>query len=125
MLISKSMIASSQAVFNPNSWERVTDAQGNEVPAVSLKDLWAASMPGLYNKIDGTKACVTMTVFPSGDTALRIAVPIKDGKPIELPLSGKSELEEGDEVTIDSIVAFELAKAGSKPITRYDAVAVA
>lgn len=125
MKISSSMIAASQKVFNPNAWERVTDKEGNEVPPVSLKDLWAASMPGLYGKIDGDTAAVTLTVFPSGDTALRLAVPIKGGKPIELPLSGKSELEEGDEVSIDSIIAFELVKAGSEPITRYDAVAVA
>lgn len=123
--ISQSMLQSaSQGIYNPNSWERVKDDEGNVVPPVSLKNLWAAAMPGQWKKIDGDKAVVTLTIFPSGDTALRLAIPIKDGEPIELPLSGHSELEEGDEVSVDSIVAFELCKAGAKNITRYDGVAI-
>ena len=122
MRINQSMIMAAKGVYNPNSWERVTDKNGKVVPAVTLKDLWAAAMPGLWKKIDGDTAVVVEDILPSGDRKLRFAIPIKDGKPMELPISSKSALEEGDEVSINDIVAFELCKAGAENITRYDNV---
>lgn len=113
--ISKAFMAAvSNAMFNGSEWK----AAGEKV---SLKDIWAATNPGLYENIQGDEAEVTETEFASGDIAYRITVPFKDGSSIDLKLSGRSVLEPGDKVKIDTIFGQELHKAGQDPIVRFDA----
>ena len=111
------LAAATKAMFNPSEWRPVGEK-------VSLKDYWEAVYPGLYGRIDGDEAEITATEFADGQVGLRIAVPIKDSDPIELKLSGKSTLEEGDVVKISSLVGQELHKVGSDPIVRWDGEAV-
>lgn len=106
--------AVSNSMFNGSQWQ----PYGEEYP---LKDIWAETNPGLYENIEGDTAEVTATDFADGKISLRITVPFKDGTSVQLKLSGRSELEEGDIVKIDSIKGQELHKAGSNPIVRYDA----
>lgn len=112
---SASLIAAAKkAMFNANKWSPVGEP-------VSLKDLWAVTAPGLYKKIDGTTAEVTEVIFSDGSTGTRIAIPIKGGKPVEIPVSTESELAEGDIVKISTIMGQELEKAGQENIIRFDA----
>ena len=105
--------AAAKSMFNPSEWKPFGEK-------FNLKDIWAVTNPGLYDQIDGDKAEVTSTEFADGQTGLRITVPFKDGTSIDLKLSGRSDLEEGDEVLISSITGQELHKVGSDPIVRYD-----
>lgn len=107
--------AVSKSMFNSSEWKPVGEKY-------SLKEIWDATNPGLYDQIDGTTAEVTLTEFADGQTGYRITVPFKDGSQVELKLSGKSTLEEGDIVKIDSITGQELRKVGQDPIVRFDAV---
>ena len=114
MAISKSMLAiAGKSMFNSSEWKPFGEAQ-------PLKDLWDALYPGedLYNQIDGEEATVVAVDFESGDTALRLEIPLKDGSAIQLKL-GKGDYEEGDKVKISTITAQELHKVGSDPIVRY------
>lgn len=104
--------AEASSTFNSSSWTPVGEAY-------SLEDIWAETHPGLYENIKGDTAEVTATNFTDG-VGLRINVPFKDGSSLELKLSGKSNLEEGDKVLISSITGQELKKVGSKNIVRYD-----
>lgn len=108
------MAAAAKATFNSSEWKPFGEKY-------SLKDIWKVTNPGLYDQIAGDTAEVTATEFRDGSISLRITVPFKDGSSLELKLSGKSTLVEGDTVKIDSIVGQELHKVGGDPIVRYDA----
>lgn len=99
--------------FNSSEWKPCSEK-------FNLKDLWAVTAPGQYEDIDGDVAIVTATRFTENQTGLRITVPFKDGTSIDLKLSGKSTLVEGDKVKISSITCQELKKAGQENIVRYD-----
>lgn len=108
------LAAAQSATFNSCSWSKVGEP-------VNLKDIWAINMPGYYDQIDGTKATVEEDVLPSGNTVKNLLVPIKGSKnPIKLQVGSVSDLEDGDEVTIKSIVGQLLRKAGCKDIVRYE-----
>lgn len=109
-------MAESRSTFNASSWKPV----GEEY---SLKDVWASLHPDWWEQIDGEYADIISTTFQDGNVALKIEVPFKDGSSIQLKLSGRSTLKEGDRVKVSSITAQELTKAGQDPIVRYDAKA--
>lgn len=118
---SSSFLAAAQkAMFNSSEWKPVKDEDGNEVK-YTLEEIWEVTNPGLYKEIAGDTAEVTATEFNDGQIGLRITIPFKDGSTVELKLSGKSALEEGDKVKISSITGQELKKAGQDNILRYDA----
>lgn len=106
--------AAMKAQFNGGSWSKVGEP-------VSLQDIWAQTMPGVWDEIDGDKAQVIAKTFDSGDVALRIAVPIKGGSVIELKLSSNTDLEEDDYVSINSITGQLLRKPGYEDIVKFDA----
>ena len=109
--ISKSFLAVAQnSMFNKSEWKPVGEAY-------SLKDIWDATNPGLFEEIDGDTAEVVAVSFENGD-ALRIEVPFKDGTSVQLKLA-KGDYEEGDKIKISSITGQELRKVGSDPIVRY------
>ena len=105
--------AAKKAMFNPNSWKPVGDP-------VSLKEIWDAMSPGMYEEIDGDVATVTSVTFEDGNTAYRISIPMKGGDAVELNLSPQSDLTEDDEVDISSITGQLLRKAGQDDIIKYD-----
>ena len=107
------LVAVSNSQFNPSEWKPFGEKY-------SLKEVWDVTSPGSYEQIAGDTAEVTATEFADGGIGLRISVPFKDGSTVELKLSGRSELEEGDKVKIDSITCQELHKLGNDPIVRYD-----
>ena len=113
--MSQSLIAAeAKSVFNANGWDPVDEPW-------PLKELWAVTRPGVYEKIVGDKAPVTLTTFEDGSIGKRISITIKgQSKPIELKVSSKSDLEEGDYVRISTITGQELSKIGSDNILRYD-----
>ena len=107
------MTGASKAEFNASTWEPTGEEH-------SLKEIWAVQHPGMYRKIKGDKAEVTATAFEDGNYGLRISIPVEgQNKPMELKLSGKSELEEGDFVAIDTIKGVALKK-GEATIVRFD-----
>ena len=109
--ISKSFLAVAQnSMFIKSEWKPVGEAY-------SLKDIWDATNPGLFEEIDGDTAEVVAVSFENGD-ALRIEVPFKDGTSVQLKLA-KGDYEEGDKIKISSITGQELRKVGSDPIVRY------
>jgi len=103
-----------QSLFNSSEWKPVPGEQH------SLKDIWAVKHPGMYDQIDGDTAAVTCTQFESG-IGKRLTISFKDGSTIDLKLSGRSNLSEGDEVKVDTIKGQLLRKLGQKDIIRYDA----
>ena len=105
--------AAKKAMFNPNSWKPVGEP-------VSLKEIWDAMSPGMYEEIDGDVATVTSVTFDDGNTAYRISIPMKGGDAVELNLSPQSDLTEDDEVDISSITGQLLRKAGQDDIIKYD-----
>ena len=105
--------AAKKAMFNPNSWKPVGEP-------VSLKEIWDAMSPGMYEEIDGDVATVTSVTFDDGNTAYRISIPMKGGDAVELNLSPQSDLTEDDEVAISSITGQLLRKAGQDDIIKYD-----
>lgn len=105
--------AAKKAMFNPNSWKPVGEP-------VSLKEIWDAMSPGMYEEIDGDIATVTSVTFDDGNTAYRISIPMKGGDAVELNLSPQSDLTEDDEVAISSITGQLLRKAGQDDIIKYD-----
>ena len=111
VIISKSFFAAAQsAMFNKSEWKPVGEAY-------SLKDIWDATNPGLYEMIDGDAAEVVAVSFENGD-ALRIEIPFKDGTSVQLKLA-KGDYDEGDKVKISSITGQELHKVGADPIVRF------
>lgn len=111
------MQAESRSTFNSSEWKPFGDKY-------TLKEVWDELHPGQYEEIDGDTAEVTATTFKDGEVGLRITVPFKNGTSIDLKLSSRSDLEEGDVVSVDSITMQELHKMGSDPIIRYDAEVV-
>jgi len=113
VILSKSfMAAASQSMFNKSEWKPVGEPY-------ALKDIWDQTNPGLYEEIDGDKAKVVAVMFEGQEEpALRIEVPFKDGTSVQLKLA-KGDYDEGDEISISSIVGQELHKVGSDPIVRY------
>jgi len=111
--IALSLVAVTNAMFNASEWKPFGEKY-------TLKEVWDETNPGLYDQIDGNEAEVTATTFQDGQTGLRITIPFKDGSNIELKLSGRSDLDEGDKVLIDTIWCQELHKVGSDPIVRFD-----
>lgn len=110
-VLSKSFLAAAQtSMFNPSEWKPVG-------PAYTLKEVWDATNPGLYEEIKGDEAEVISVTFESGD-ALRLEVPFKNGSSVQLKLA-KGDYDEGDKIKISSIMAQELRKVGSDPIVRY------
>lgn len=105
--------AFTKSQFNPSEWKPFGDKY-------SLQDVWNITNPGAWEEIDGDVAEVTATAFKDGQVGLRITVPFKDGSSVDLKLSGRSTLEEGDKVKISSITCQELHKMGQEPIVRYD-----
>ena len=105
--------AAKKAMFNPNSWKPVGEP-------VSLKEIWDAMSPGMYEEIEGDVATVTSVTFEDGNTAYRISIPMKGGDAVELNLSPQSDLTEDDEVAISSITGQLLRKAGQDDIIKYD-----
>ena len=105
--------AAKKAMFNPNSWKPVGEP-------VSLKEIWDATSPGMYEEIDGDVATVTSVTFDDGNTAYRISIPMKGGDAVELNHSPQSDLTEYDEVDISSITGQLLRKAGQDDIIKYD-----
>lgn len=101
--------------FNKSEWRPYGEAY-------PLKEVWEVTDPGAYEAIDGDTATVTTTTFEDGSTSDRITIQFKDGSSIDLKLSGRSTLVEGDKVKIGSITAQELRKFGQDPIVRYDGV---
>lgn len=112
------MAATDKAMFNASEWK----PSGEKI---SLKDIWNVTNPGLYENIKGNTAKIVAVDFADGNIGLRIEIPFKDDTSIQLKLSGRSELEEDDEVKIDTITGQELHKAGSEPIVRFDGEKVA
>lgn len=106
------LAAAAGSEFNPSDWKPAGDPE-------SLEDIWAVLHPGLYKQIDGDKAEVVIASFDNGD-ALRIRIPFKDGSSMDLKVSGKSSLDEGDFVKISTIKGQLLKKVGQKDIVRYD-----
>ena len=113
-IIAKSFLAvAANSVFNSSEWKPFGEKY-------SLKDIWEAQFPGqdIYSNIDGNEATVVAVDFASGDTALRLEIPFKDGTSVQLKLA-KGDYEEGDKVKIDTITGQELHKVGADPIVRY------
>lgn len=102
-----------KSFFNKSEWNPYGEAY-------SLKDIWDAQFPGenLYDNIDGEEAEVVAVNFESGDTALRLEIPFKDGTSVQLKLA-KGDYDEGDKVKISTITGQELHKVGADPIIRY------
>jgi len=112
--ISVSFLAvESSSMFNASEWKPVPNEKH------TLKEIWAQAHPGMWEQIDGDVAPVTATAFDNG-ISKRITIGFKDGSSIELKLSGKSDLEEGDMVRIDTITGQLLRKLGQNDIIRYD-----
>ena len=106
------LIHATAAMFNGSSWTPTGEK-------MSLKDIWASTNPGLFESIKGNPV-VTATRFEDGQIGYRITVSFTNGSSIDLKLSGKSDLIEGDEVDANSIEGIELAKVGQDNIVRYD-----
>lgn len=109
--------AAKKAQYSNQEWR--------EEETISLHDYWDAASPGLWEKIDGNIAEVICKEFTSKTTgevklALKLSVPLKSGATVELSLSSKSILEEGDEVPIDSIKGTRFSMEGKEDIVRYD-----
>lgn len=94
----------------------------NPVPGSekTLEEALNGEVPGLFEEIDGNLGEVQGTEFADGSLTFNIVVPLKDGSAIELRLSGKSELEEGDIVDLSTVKGVTLKKRGEKDIFRYD-----
>ena len=107
------MAAGVKSVFNSSEWKPVGDP-------VSLVDFLNAMTPGLGSQIEGNKAEVVAVEFGDGSVGNRLEIPFKDGNVIQLKLSGKSSLSEGDYVDISTITGQELKKIGQDNIVRFD-----
>ena len=85
---------------------------------ISLKSLWSAICPEKLNKIKGHIAVVKAKESENGSTYLYIEIPFIDGENEELRI-GMSDLDEGDEVDIISIIAMFIDKGNGETIIRY------
>ena len=116
-VMSRAMLAAAQkAMFNSSEWTPT----GEEC---TLKEFWDTAFPGLYAKAEEIAEIIAVE-FSDG-IGLRIAVPIKgSSKPMQLKLSPKSTLEEGDYVKTSSIKGIMLGKLGQEDIMKFDGEAI-
>lgn len=108
--------AAGKSFFNASEWTPVGEA-------FSLKDIWAVTNPSGWSQLadgDDTEAEVILQEFSDGSEAMRLRIPFKDGSTVDLKLSGRSKLEEGDKVKVTTIKGQELRKMGQENILRYD-----
>lgn len=105
--------AEKKSTFNGSEW--TPDGE-----AVGLKDLWGITKPGVYDTIDGDLGEVICVRFTDNQVGYRIRIPFKNGSHIDLKLSSRTDLTEGDKVKISSIKAQLLTKVGEDPILKYD-----
>lgn len=108
--------AASTSFFNEARWRPVGDPVG-------YPECLDILYPGASKKVDGNIAEVVTLEFENGFSD-RLVIPMKNSDPIQLKLSGESELVEGDRVDITTIKGQLLEKIGSKDIVRYDAPAL-
>jgi len=87
---------------------------------ISLKSLWSVTCPEKLNKIKGHIAVVKAKECENGLTHLYVVIPFVDGEYEELRV-GESDLEEGDEVDIFSIIAIFIDKGNGDTVVWYDA----
>ena len=87
---------------------------------ISLKSLWSATCPEKLAKIKGHTAVVKARELENGFIYLFIEIPFVNGEYEELRV-GESDLEEGDEVDIFSIIAIFIDKGNGDTVVRYDA----
>lgn len=102
-----------KAMFNSSEWTPTGDP-------FTLKDFLDVISPDTYANIEGNTAEVITRDFEDGSYSKRIKLSMKDGSALELKLSGKSDLDEGDLVDISSITGQELRKIGQDNIVRFD-----
>lgn len=100
--------------------QRVIKAGG----VVSLGSLWAITKPEILADIKGDKALVKSRKLSDGSCSLYIEIPLLNDKYEELDLCGMTDFEEGDEVSISSIIAIFTEDVKGKPIVRYEAFLV-
>lgn len=115
-LNSRFLAAESKSFFNSSEWT----PQGDPV---ALEDIWSETRPGQWAHLaDGpdTECEVILQEFEDGGESLRIRVPFDDGSTLDLKLSGRSSLEEGDTVKASTIKGQLLSKIGQNDILRYD-----
>lgn len=89
----------------------------------SLKEIWAAKSPGLYGQIEGNEADVISVQFADGSESYRLLIPLENGGHIEIKLSERSNLDEGDKVKISTITGQDNYKSGYRnviSVLRYD-----
>lgn len=108
--------AASGSFFNAATWTPVGEPIG-------YPDYLEAIKPGLSKMVDGNIGEVVTMEFDNG-LSDRLVIPLKGGSQVELRLSGKSNLVDGDQVDITKVTGQLLEKAGSKDIVRYDAPAL-
>ena len=102
---------------NPNlDWTPVGDAYTLE----EICDIGALGFA--YKDIDGEDAEIIETEFSDGSTALRISVPLKNGKTMELKATKNIQngFDEGDKIKVSLIYGQELHKIEQDNIVRYD-----
>ena len=100
--------------------QRIIKAGG----VVSLGSLWAITKPEILADIKGDKALVKSRKLSDGSCSLYIEIPLLNDKYEELDLCGMTDFEEGDEVSISSIIAIFTEDVKGKPIVRYEAFLV-
>ena len=89
---------------------------------ISLKSLWAITRPMDLNKIIGAKATIKAKELENGHIYLYIKLPLANNEYEELRLIGWSDLEEGDEIDISSIIVIFSDNEKGETVLRYDAV---
>lgn len=83
--------------------------------------------PAFYAQINSAKVTQKENVnSQTGEvfTSTSICLFMKDGTQRYLKLSPKSELNIGDDVNVESLVAIELSKPGEENIIKFDGVAM-
>ena len=104
-----------RSMFNPGGWRPVPGTK------ITLKEFWDSKHPGMYELIDGDTMPVEATLRKDGSKSKRILIYLQDEEdPVELPVGTKSELEDGDEVDVDSIYGQSWRKMGREDIFRFD-----
>ncbi len=89
--------------------------------AVSLITYLAATKPEMLNKIVGDTAIVKHKHLDEKHGYKYIELPLGNNQHEELRVFGKADLEEGDEVSILSIVVMFLDNGQGQTLLRYDA----
>lgn len=87
-----------------------------------LNNYLAIAKPEILGKIKGEKAIVEAKEMKNGYLYLFIKLPLNDDSFEELRVLEESEIEEGDEVWISSIIAILLTNNKGEIVVRYDAI---